>query len=167
MTEIFTSKKLKKIIHKKIENSDLLVEGKLGNWNANVFYVAKKKCLLFVNAETFYSVIIPKFSMKDIDRIDELFIDCFYNQLLFEKVNTEFETIVNIIGKVNFQRTNNDRKIIGILNYNIEKLNYFKYKYPIFNSAVIREMTEKLNKTPFEQLGWKYPYERIKFLLES
>ena len=117
MTDIFTTKKLEKIIHKKIENNDILSENTLGNWNATVFYVAKKKCLLFVNVETFFSVIIPRFSMKDIDKIDELFINCFYNQLLFENINIEFKTISSKIGKVRFHSTNNNRKVTGIINY--------------------------------------------------
>ncbi len=167
MTDIFTTKRLEKIIHKKIENNDILAENTLGNWNATVFYVAKKKCLLFVNVETFFSVIIPRFSMKDIDKIDELFINCFYNQLLFENINIEFKTISSKIGKVRFHSTNNNRKVTGIINYNIEKLNHFKYEYPIFNSLVIREMTKKLNLTPFKQLGWKIPNESLICLLDK
>ena len=165
MTEIFTTKKLEKIIHKKIENDVSLVENNFGNWNATIFYVAKKKCILFVNDVTFFSVIIPRFSMQDIDKIDEMFLDSLYSQLLFEKINIEFKTIAFKLGKIKFQSTNNNRKVIGILNYNIEKLNYFKYEYPVFNSSVIREMTEKLNKTPFKQLDWKLPFEAMNSLL--
>jgi len=47
MTEIFTTKKLEKIIHKKIENDVSLVENNFGNWNATIFYVAKKKMYSF------------------------------------------------------------------------------------------------------------------------
>jgi hypothetical protein len=161
MTEIFTTKKLEKVINKKIESNDIAVENILGNWNATVIYIAKKKCLLFVNAETFFSVIIPRFSMKDIDKIDELFINCFYNQLLFEKINIDLKTISSIIDKIRFHATNNNKKVIGILNYNVEKINYFKYDYTVFNSSIIKEMTHKLNITPFKQLGWKLPCETM------
>jgi hypothetical protein len=165
MTHIFTTKKLEKIIHKKIENSDLIDEHILGNWNANVFYVAKKKCLLFVNSQTFFSVVIPRFSMKDIDKLDALFLDSFYTQLLFEKITVDYKNILDKIGEVTFHSTNNNRKTIGVLTYNIEKLNYFKYDYPVFNASVIREMTQKLNRTPFKQLGWKTPNEKMISLL--
>lgn len=167
MTEIFTTKKLEKIISKKVENSDIIAANNLGSWNATVFYIAKKKCLLFVNAETFFSVIIPRFSMKDIHQIDQLFVDCFYKQLLHEKINIDFEKLASKLGPISFRPTNNNRKAIGVMNYNSEKLNYFKYDYPIFNSQVIREMTEKLNITPFKQLGWKYPYDLMLELLEK
>ena len=167
MTNIYTTKKLEKIIHKKIENNNLIDENNLGTWNANVFYVSKKKCLLFVNSKTFFSFVIPRFSMKHIDKLDELFIENFYNQLLYEKIAVDYDSLCSKIGKITFNSTNNDRKIIGILTYNIEKMNYFKYEYPVFNASVIREMTEKLNLTPFEQLGWKHPYEEMEALLSN
>ena len=167
MTNIFTTKKLEKIIHKKIENNDCIVENDLGTWNANVFYIAKKKCLLFVNSKTFFSVVIPRFSMKDINKLDELFIDNFHQQLLFEKITIDYDSLCSKLGKITFNSTNNNRKIIGILNYNIGKLDYFKYDYPVFNASVIREMTLKLNNTPFEQLGWKLPYEEMISLLNN
>ncbi|MGY5351126.1 DUF6933 domain-containing protein [Wenyingzhuangia sp. IMCC45533] len=167
MTKIFTTKKLEKIIHEKIENSHLTVEKNLGNWNATVLHIAKKKCILISNAETFFSVIIPRFSVKDIDKIGDMFIENLYNQLLYENINIEFKTIFSIIGNIRFYSTNNNRQMTGILNYNVEKLNYFKYEYPIFNSSVIREMTEKLNKTPFKQLNWKVPHEEIVTILNK
>lgn len=167
MTNIFVTKKLEKIIHKKIENNDLIDENILGTWNANIFYIAKKKCLLFVNSDTFFSVVIPRFSMKDIDKIDELFIDNFYHQLLFEKINVDDKNLYSKIGEVKFNSTNNNRKTIGVLNYHIESLNYLKYKYPVFNSSVIREMTERLNQTPFKQLGWKNPNEEMVSLIAN
>ncbi|MEX6625812.1 MULTISPECIES: DUF6933 domain-containing protein [Tenacibaculum] len=167
MTNIFTTKKLEKIIHKKIEDKALIYENDLGSWNANVFYIAKKKCILFVNSKTFFSVIIPRFSVKDINNLDTLFIDNLHQQLLFEKIAIDYEVISSKIGKIAFNSTNNNRKSIGILNYNIDKLNYFKYEYSIFNSSVIREMTNKLNKTPFKQLGWKNPSKEMISLLNN
>ncbi|CAL2079904.1 conserved hypothetical protein [Tenacibaculum dicentrarchi] len=167
MTNIFATKKLEKIIYKKIEDKGLIYENDLGSWNANVFYIAKKKCILFVNSESFFSVIIPRFSVKDINNLDTLFIENLHQQLLFEKIAIDYDVISSKIGQIAFNSTNNNRKSIGILNYNIEKLNYFKYEYYIFNSSVIREMTNKLNKTPFKQLDWKTPYEKMTSLLNN
>lgn len=167
MTEIFTTKKLEKIIQKRIEKGEVGEDNYFGNWNANVFYIAKKKCLLFVHAQTFYSVIIPKFSVKDLDKIDHFFVICLYNQLLIEKIEVDFEVLVKAIGNIRFHPTNNNRQITGILNYNIEKMGYFKYDYPVFNVEVILEMTEKLNKTPFKQLEWSNPHEKMKIFISN
>ena len=167
MTEIFTTKKLEKIIHKKLVKDPIGIDHHLGCWNASVFYIAKKKCILLTHAKTFFSVVIPRFSMKEIDIIDSLFIENLYHQFLYEKIEIDLDTVVSIVGNVNFYSTNNNRQMTGVLNYNIEKLNDFKYEYAMFNASVIREMTEKLNRTPFKQLGWKVPHEKMVDLLNE
>lgn len=65
------------------------------------------------------------------------------------------------IEKIVFHQTDNDKKINGVLNYNISKFNLMKYDYEFFNSEVIREIIEKLNNTPFKQLDWKLSKEMI------
>ncbi|CAM1354401.1 DUF6933 domain-containing protein [Tenacibaculum insulae] len=167
MTTIFTTKKLEKIIKKRIDNQVIEIENIFGKWNASVLFIAKKKCLLFVNAKTFYSVIIPRFTVKDLAKIDILFLENFYAQLNFEKIKVGFNKLDENIGSLRFHQTDNDKKITGIINYNISKLNYFKYEYAIFNSEVIREMTKKINSTPFKQLGWKIPNELMNEIIKG
>jgi uncharacterized protein DUF6933 len=167
MTKIFTTKKLEKIIKKRIEEKSLDVENIFGKWNASVLYIARKKCLIFINSKSFYSVIIPRFSMSELEKIDLLFIDNFYSQLIFEKINVDLEFIVDNIGEISLHKTDNDKKITGIINYNISKVDYLKYDYEIFNSSVIREITKKLNITPFKQLGWKLPNEIMSEIIKT
>ena len=161
ITSIFTTKKLEKIIQKKIDNQTNENTSPFGEWNASVLYIARKKCLIFVNSKTFYSVIIPRFSTSDLANINELFLENFESQLLFEKINIESKDLKKHIGEICFQKTDNDKKMTGIINYNISKLDYMKYEYELFNSSVIREMTEKLNLTPFKQINWKLPKEMM------
>nr|WP_157961105.1 hypothetical protein [Lutibacter citreus] len=149
-----------------MENS-LDVENIFGKWNASLFYIARKKCLIFVNSKSFYSVIIPKFSISELGKIDQLFLENFYQQLIFEKIDVDLEFIVKNIGKLSFHHTDNDRKITGIINYHISNVDYLKYDYEIFNSAVIRELTNKLNLIPFKQLGWKNPNVVMNEILKS
>ena len=167
MTEIFTTKKLEKLIIKRIENRDLTVENIFGKWNASVLYIARKKCLIFVNAKSFYSVIIPRFSTTELDKIHLLFLENFYAQLDFEKIKTDADILVNNVGELKFYSTDNDKKMTGIINYNISKIDYLKYEYEMFNSSVIRELTEKLNLTPFKQLNWSHPKEMMKGIIEK
>ncbi len=167
MTEIFTTKKLEKIIKKRVEDKTLSVENIFGKWNASVLYITKKKCLIFVNSKSFYSVIIPQFSTTELDNIHLSFLENFYAQLDFEEIKINAEFLVDKVGELKFYATDNDKKITGIVNYNISKIDYFKYDYEIFNSSVIREMTKKLNLTPFKQLKWKQPNEIMNEIIEN
>jgi len=167
MTEIFTTKKLEKIIKKRVENKTITVQNIFGKWNASVLYIARKKCLIFVNSKSFYSVIIPRFSTTELDKIHLLFLESFYAQLDFEKIKIDAEFLVSSVGELKFYPTDNDRKMTGIINYNISKIDYLKYEYDIFNSSVIRELTEKLNLTPFKQLNWSIPKEVMTEIIEK
>ena len=160
-TSIFTTKKLEKIIQKKIQTETFENSSLSGKWNASVLYVAKKKCLIFVNSKTFYAVIIPRFSTLELKNINELFLKNFEDQLSYDKIESTSIDMNQFIGNLCFYKTDNDRKITGVINYYISKLDDMKYDYALFNASVIREMTGKLNLTPFKQLGWKIPKEKM------
>lgn len=158
-TNIYTTKKLEKIISSRITTEDIQPDSLLGKWNASVLYIAKKKCLIFVNSKSFFTVVIPRFSTKDLKNIDQLFFENFIAQLYYEKIEIDPMLLKSYVEKLNFRSTDNDRKINGVINYNISKIDDIKYDYTLFNSGVIREITQTLNITPFKQLGWKYPVE--------
>jgi len=160
-TEIFTTKKLEKIIALKVENKITESNSLLGKWNASVVYIAKKKCLIFVNSKTFFTVIIPRFSTTQLKNIDKLFLENFESQLIYEKIEVNFEGLKSKIGEITFHPTDNDRKLNGIINYNISKVDDLKYDYEVFNSLVIRDLTKRLNLAPFKQLDWKLPKEMM------
>jgi hypothetical protein len=53
-TKIHTTRKLEKLIKKYISNDKVSESGKLGKWNATVFYVSRKKCWLISNRLVMY-----------------------------------------------------------------------------------------------------------------
>ncbi|KJD31968.1 hypothetical protein PK35_12540 [Tamlana nanhaiensis] len=167
MTHIFASKKLEKLLQPIITENSLHIERDFGDWYASYLSIAKKKCLVFVNSKTFYTVIIPKFLVKDRNNLNALLIQNLYNQFLIEGYDIDLDTVIDLVGKTHFHPTNNNRRLIGILNHYIGKLNYLKYDYATFNNIVIHEMAQKLNLEPFKQLHWKTPQEAMKALLIS
>jgi hypothetical protein len=167
MTEIFSTKKLEKVIQKRIETNKQKVENVFGKWNASILYIARKKCLIFVNSKSFFTIIIPRFSTSELDNLHLLFLENFYAQLDYEKINVDPELLIEEVGELKFYRTDNDRKMTGVLNYFISKVEYLKYDYEIFNSLVIREITEKLNLTPFKQLSWRNPNEKMNEIIKK
>ncbi len=82
-----------------------------------------------------------------------------HNLLLKEKF------VKYTIGEIKFHSTDNDRKITGILNYFSSKVDYLKDDYTLFNNLVMREITKKLNLTPFKQLNWSNPNEKMKEII--
>ena len=119
MTRVFCTKKLKEFIGNGAESlpSDYN-EIQLSDWNAHLFFVDKRKCIVFVNILTYYSVFITDIVKKDFKNIDEIFEKRLKEQLLHDHVVDNFENAKFLIdgSKLNFYKTNNNKKVIGRIN---------------------------------------------------
>ena len=47
--------------------------GTIGDWHANLLRFEGRKCVLFTNSTTRYSIIIPGLKRPNLDRLDEIF----------------------------------------------------------------------------------------------
>lgn len=152
-TNIHLTKKLeklvKKLVSKEPEGSDAL----LGNWNATVFYVDRKKCWLITNAITKYNVVLTDIKASNLKNIEHIFKNAFYGQLVYDGIITDFETINAAIGCLQFLPTNNDRSTLGFQNHSLEALDWWKYQYGGLDNMVIKELTHRLNTSPFHKDG--------------
>lgn len=151
VTPIYTSKKLEKFT-KKLMNIDEPGEeelSELGKWNANIFYVQRKKCWLLTNAKTRYSVILTDVTSADIKNIDAIFKDTLYSQLIYDGIFTDYKTMENLLGDLRFFPTDNDRRTIGFQNVHFGALEYRKYEYPSLADWPVRQYNGNLNNYPF------------------
>jgi hypothetical protein len=119
MTRVYCTTKLKDFIG---DVDEKLPEDyndiKLSDWNAHLFYIDKRKCMVFVNILTYYVVFIADIVKKDLKNIDEIFLnrlkeqlhrDRFFDDLKIENLLTDGE-------KISFIKTNNNKKVIGRIN---------------------------------------------------
>lgn len=147
-TRIHTSKKLEKIV-KKLIRADLNDKcGILGKWNATLFYVNRKKCWLITNSLTQYNVILSDIKSGDLHKIDEIFKNALYGQLVYDGILTDYATLCSIIGDLNFLPTDNDRKTNGFQNHRLQDLNYWKYEFGSLENMPIKDLTNRINTTP-------------------
>jgi len=147
-TRIHTSKKLEKLV-KKLIQTDLNDEcAILGKWNATVFYVDRKKCWLVSNAKTQYNVILLDIKMQDLDKIEGIFKNALYGQLVYDGIITDFDNLCVIIGGLNFLPTDNDRKTIGFQNHRIQDLDWWKHEFGSLENMPIKDLTNRLNTSP-------------------
>lgn len=101
-TKIYITKKLEKLIKKHISSDSNSDSGKLGKWNATVFYKDKKKGWLLTNGPTRYNVIVTDIKAADVARIDTLFKEAFYGQLIYDGIIVDFETVESVVGQLFF-----------------------------------------------------------------
>lgn len=174
VTPIFTSKKLEKLSRKLMEPIRVEEEetSTLGKWNANIFYVQRKKCWLVTNAKTRYSVILADVTSADLKNIDTIFKDTLYSQLIYDGIFTEYKTLDKLLGELRFLPTDNDRRTIGFQNVHFNALEYRKYEYPNLDNWPVRQYNGNLNNYPFNWGKYRmdevtYPVDEIRLILES
>jgi len=160
-TPIHISKKLEKLISKHIEIQESDSNIFLWKWNANIFYVDRKKCWLITNSETKFSIIIPDLKSSDIKNFTEIFTENFYSQLIYEGILIDFKKLKCWIGNVKILPTDNDRKTIGTQNFILESLKYWKYEFHTFENMPFRELTMRLNSSPTESFNWNSPNKKM------
>lgn len=150
-TNIYTTKKLEKFVKnliKKDQERHSKNSGILGDWNSTVFYVDRKKCLLFTNKKTKYHVILTNLKAADLNKIDDLFKNAFYTQLIYDGIISSFDHIASLTGDLVFKPTDNDRSTTGFQNQRLSEFDWWKDKYVTLENMPIKELTSRINNIP-------------------
>jgi hypothetical protein len=168
ITDIYTSKKLESIIPESlIENESFNLFNPFGKWNATVFFVSRKKCLLITNSIARYSIIVSGINKFDVENLSEIFINTLIAQLKTDEIPFNEMIVRNLIGIIILHKTDNDRAIIGTQNYLLENIEIWKYEFGAFENWDFRDINKRINNVPYKQLGWLNPRERMKLLLDE
>jgi hypothetical protein len=124
MTRIYCSAKLEAFFGKLGSAPTEKNHSKFGDWNGHLFYVGRKKCLIFVNNRTAYTLLMVDVSKKDLLNFPSLFKETFIQQLDNDIVLTERQEIElrRELSELEICRTNNDKKIIGTINHHLEAI---------------------------------------------
>lgn len=147
-TPIHTSKKLEKLVKKLIQTNLNNECGKLGKWNATVFYADRKKCWLISNARTQYLVVLTDIKTADLNNIEKIFKNAFYGQLIYDGILMDFKKLDTMIGGLDFLPTDNDRKTTGFQNHRLQDLDWWKYEFGNLENMPIKDITNRMNTTP-------------------
>jgi uncharacterized protein DUF6933 len=138
----------------------------LGNWYANIFFLDRKKCLLFTNEKSLYSFIIPSVKKEDLKHI----IDAF---LLNLSLNLQVEGFpIGVISKImqeykdiHFAKTAS-KKVLGSMNEIA-----FQAKYIIVNhhggieNVKVLAVNKDINRAILGAIGYYHPIEKLRELL--
>lgn len=147
-TKIHTFRKLEKLIKKLIRTDKNNECGVLGKWNATVFYLYRKKCWLISNGKTQYNVILTDMKSADVDKIEQIFKNALYGQLVYDGIIMEFEVLDKLIGQLDFLPTANDRKATGFQNQRLIELDWWKQDFRSLENMPIKDLTNRMNSGP-------------------
>ncbi|MDR4988788.1 MAG: hypothetical protein RG741_08145 [Bacteroidales bacterium] len=175
MTRIYCSKKLKEFIGDVYETLPVdYNELKLSDWNAHLFFVDKRKCIVFVNMLTYYSVFIADIVKKDLENIDEIFLKRLNEQLHHDGLaakDHENDSLLTKGTKIRFIKTNNNKKVLGRINDFIYMFKvHVAYKYGLLSATdVVYENgiinTTSTGKYTDKRKGWTSPVANVKAIV--
>lgn len=152
MTRIYCTKKLQDFLGTVEQNlpSDEF-SSELGDWNGHIFWVDKRKCLIFMHNKTNYSIFLSDIVKMDLKKLPELFKNRLLEQLTNDKIidKTEKSFVDKLCGELTIYKTNNDRRILGMINdfIHIFKSSYFR-KYENISVMDIVYENSKINTNP-------------------
>lgn len=167
-SEIYTSKKLESIIPTSlIQNESSNTPNPFGTWNATVFFVSRKRCVLATNSIARWSFMMSNMRKPEFENISEIFTNSLIEQLEREHISFKESALKELIGGVTLHRTNNNRAIIGTQNYLLGYVDFWKSKYGPIENWDFRMLASHVNSLPYKQLGWTFPTENMKVLLNE
>ena len=154
-----------------LKQSDLCAEepcfSYLGPWHANLIYIDRRKCVLFVNDKTLFNFIVPDLSRAQIRELYKLFKSYLSCVLADAGIpETDRVRILSEYDEVGFTNTNS-KSVLGSMNDLT-----FHYKYSILeaggvHSPAVPEIIGRLNRMPMGSLKYVFPIEALKALYQT
>ena len=147
-TNIHITRKLENLVKKLIRTDQASDNGILGKWNATVFYIDRKKCWLVSNGLTKYNIILTDIKASELSKIELIFKNTLYAQLVYDGIIMEFAYLDSILGSLVFLPTDNDRKTTGFQNQRLYELDLWKMEFGSLKKMPMKDLANRMNKSP-------------------
>lgn len=136
----------------------------MGPWHANLIYIDRRKCVLFVNDKTLFNFIVADVSRTQIRQLSELFIGTLHCVLVDEGLkDSTIEKISHESHEIRYTKSSS-KSILGSMNDLA-----FQYKRLIqeaggVHSYRVPSIIKRLNHIPIGAISFKYPIETLRAL---
>ena len=136
----------------------------LGSWHANLLYIDRKKCVLFVNDKTLFNFIVPNVMRAQIRELDKLFTNNLAPVIASNGLSDKAQAAIKAEYRDLAYAATNNRSVLGSMNDLA-----FLYKYHILSegglhSAKIPVIIREMNDVPMGALDYVYPIKAIESL---
>ncbi|MFS8082208.1 MAG: DUF6933 domain-containing protein [Ginsengibacter sp.] len=153
MPTIFCSAKLSKLIQLKKRLPSI----SMNNWNAHLFFLERRKCMVFVHKETLYSFAILDVLKRDFNHFQQLFIDNYLLQLDKDRLLTMAirSAVSNEFQHFELSITDGDKSSIGFLNNCVSRLTWPVNNKPTQISDTKKYLENYYNSYPISNRLYK------------
>lgn len=147
-----TAKLLKEIGMAKadlVENTS--PESALGEWYAHLFFLARRKCALFIHARTYYGFVAYDVKREDIRKLDGVFRKGLGHRLYEDGFSPDaIKKAMTASEEVVYGRTI-DRRVLGVMNQMIYEFGACLDRYGFVTSETLKKSFDLLPRAPHKQ----------------
>ena len=142
-------------------------EGQLGPWHANLIFINRRKCVLFVNDRTLFNFLAPDVSRAQIRELQQLFLSFLHPVLAEEGFSSaERENVASEYAEVRFAKSSS-KSVLGSMNDLA-----FHYEHRILmaggiHSPEVPGIISDLNRMPMGALKYAYAVEELPSVLRG
>ncbi len=138
--------------------------GLLGAWHANLIYVNRKKCVLFVNDKTLYNFAVINLSRAKIRELDSVFLQNLVLNLFQEGFSEEqVKQLTQEYDHIQFAKTDN-KSVLGSMN---DLAWHYKYHLVEAGEDFLSHIVHELNRMPMGAKDYIFPIEMLKKAVET
>lgn len=134
----------------------------LGSWHANLIFIARRKCVLFVNDRTLFNFIVPDVSRASLKALSSLFISWLAGVLAEEEIPEYMrEKIMAEYSQIEYANTNS-KSVLGSMNDLAYHYEHLILSERGVHSPAVPSIIKKLNRIPMGAIRYAYPIEALK-----
>jgi hypothetical protein len=127
-------------------------------WYGNLFTVDKKQYILFTNAYSLYSVIMPGKGINSLSKFSDLSGICLSELLKEENCDNLISRLVINPGEIFDVYPTNNRSVLSTMN----EMVYFAHNYIIEEQPPLLEISKKVNSLIYGPIDFENPLNVLK-----
>lgn len=153
----------------KLKTSDLVDAGTgvLGSWFGNLFRIERRKCVLFTNDRTLYSVLLFGLRKQDFDSIDERFRAGLWSNLIRDGFSPDAVAAFEKESSPVVWAATNSRSVLGSMNDMIFLSKHLVGTKRRRTEDEIVHLNSELNRTPMSALKRIVAFKEMEAALEE
>lgn len=153
-----TAKLLKEIGLTKDEASENeSSESTLGDWYAHLFFIERKKCLIFTNARTFFTFMVFNINRAQIRSLGDIFRAELGKVLLEEDFDGALiQRLIDECRDIQFGRTNS-KSVLGVMNDHVRNTKWLIWEDGGLGKFDIPRLIKHHNRTIFSPNKYAIP----------
>lgn len=141
----------------------------LGEWYAHLFFLARRKCVMFVHAKTYYAFVAYDIKRQAIRRLDEVFRKSLGRRLYEDGFSPDaIKKALAVADTVTYGRAT-DRHVLSTMNRMVFEFGACMDMYGFVTPQTLKESADFLPQTPHNIRGSDYiiPLEEMQPILEE